>query len=157
MPDHNIIHRLSKNTCSFIQSKNEGCISGSIWTFHFLWMLTDWVVCTCFHTTPKHWDYLPVKSTAQHAQHSSFHWHVRCSSVYQPHILCQSSLPASTVTLGRHLVKLNSLWWKAVLIPIPYFCCILAATAVLKLQRVWAVWRRMCSLRRQWQREEACF
>lgn len=84
-------------------------------------------------------------------------WHVRCSSVYQPRTLCQSSPPASTVTLGRHLVKLYSLWWKDMLIPIPYFCSILAATAVLKLQRVWVVWRRMCALSRLKQKGRGLF
>ncbi len=71
--------------------------------------------------------------------------HVRCSSVYQPHTLCQSSPPASTVTLGRHLVKLYSLWWKDVLIPIHYFYCSLAATAVVMLQCLGCVKKNVCS------------
>lgn len=60
--------------------------------------------------------------------------------------------PASTVTLGRHLVKLYSLWWRDVLIPIPYFCSIIAATAVFKLNRVWVVWGRMCADYGKWKR-----
>lgn len=110
----------AKNTRSFIHHKNEGCGMFNI----SLSLNADRPSCLYLfsHHTQANWDYLTVKSTHTHTQQAqhSFPWHVRCSSVYQPRTLCQSSLPASTVTLGRRLVKLYSLWWKDVLIPIPY-------------------------------------